>query len=112
NNKSVPIQTEHAQRELWNYHQPKTSRLRNKGSRTADLAGLYYHTTTVDQAREGATRVDIGYHYVSTNCGPVDTVWVDDALPAGAQPPSGGGDACRCYDADNNGVPDYNRHTT
>ena len=59
-----------APRALGDYYQPTTSRLRNKGSRTADLAGLYYHTTTVDQAREGATRVDIGYHYVSTNCGP------------------------------------------
>src|SRR5439155_12992138 len=66
------------------YYQSSTSPLRNAGSRTADLAGLYHHTTTTDQAREAATQVDIGYHYVSTNCGPFDAVWVDDTVPAGA----------------------------
>jgi RHS repeat-associated protein len=69
---------------LGGYYQPNTSPLRNAGSRTADLAGLYHYTTTTNQVREAATQVDIGYHYVATNCGPVDTVWVDDAVPAGA----------------------------
>src|SRR6266511_644091 len=69
---------------LGRYYQSTASALRNMGSRNADLAGLYYYTTTTDQAREGATPVDIGYHYASTNCGAIDTIWVDDAVPAGA----------------------------
>jgi RHS repeat-associated protein len=70
-----------------------TSTLKNRGSRPADAAGLYYHTTTTDQAREGTSQVDIGYHYVSTNCGPADTVWVDDAVPTGAAQNADGGDS-------------------
>ena len=69
---------------LGSYYQSTASPLRNMGSRSAESAGLIYYTTTTDQAREGDTLVDIGYHYVATNCGPIDTVWVDDALPEGA----------------------------
>ena len=38
----------------------------NAGSRTAAAAGLYHHTTQADQAKEGATQVDIGLHYPAT----------------------------------------------
>jgi hypothetical protein len=69
---------------LGGYYQSTSSPLRNAGSRTAELAGLYHHTTTTNQVREAATQVDIGYHYVSTNCDPD-----------------------LCYDTDSNGTPDY-----
>ena len=72
--------------------------LRNVGSRTADLAGLYHHTTRVDQMKEGVespAQVDIGFHYVATtgsgSTTPVDTDadtlpdYLEDANGSGAQ---------------------------
>ncbi len=41
--------------------------LLNRGSRTADLAGLYHFTTTINQVKEANSVVDIGYHYVAAN---------------------------------------------
>ncbi|MHB1309084.1 MAG: hypothetical protein ACYC23_18555, partial [Limisphaerales bacterium] len=51
-----------------------TPTLVNAGSRTAGAAGLYHYTTQVNQAKEGNTQVDIGFHYVAF-CGgtPCDT---------------------------------------
>jgi hypothetical protein len=37
------------------------------GSRSAAAAGLYHFSTRVDQQKEGASAVDIGYHYVARN---------------------------------------------
>ncbi len=37
----------------------------NAGSRLASAAGLYHYTTSVGQAKEGASKVDIGLHYVA-----------------------------------------------
>ncbi len=39
--------------------------LYDAGSRTANNAGLYHHTTRLDQDKEGTSIVDIGYHYVA-----------------------------------------------
>jgi hypothetical protein len=39
----------------------------DRGSRTADQAGLYHYTTTANQAKEAGSRVDLGYHYVAVN---------------------------------------------
>ena len=60
---------------LGNYYQPTNSPLINKGSRTADLAGLYHYTTQVSQVKETNSIVDIGYHYVALDLTgvPVDT---------------------------------------
>jgi hypothetical protein len=49
------------------------SRLLNAGSRLATDAGLCHYTTTTDQAKDGWSTVDLGYHYVSLN-GPTDRV--------------------------------------
>jgi hypothetical protein len=40
------------------------STLIDAGSRLATDAGLFYFTTTTNQVEEGATTVDIGFHYV------------------------------------------------
>lgn len=51
-----------------------TPTLINVGSRTAPAAGLFHHTVQPDQAKEGNTPVDIGFHYVAldTTGKPVD----------------------------------------
>lgn len=41
--------------------------LRDSGSRTANEAGLCYHTTQTANVAEGDTPVDIGFHYVAVN---------------------------------------------
>jgi hypothetical protein len=43
------------------------AQLVDAGSRDADVAGLYHFTSTVDQAPEADSVVDIGYHYVVTD---------------------------------------------
>jgi len=68
---------------LGNYYQPTNSPLIDKGSRTADLAGLYHYTTQVNQLQETNSIVDIGYHYVAVD---------------------GSGNP---FDSDGDGVPDY-----
>jgi hypothetical protein len=73
---------------LGNYYYPTNdgllSRLIDAGSRYASDAGLYHFTTTTNQVKEGATKVDIGFHYVAID-------------PTTGQP----------YDTDGDGVPDY-----
>lgn len=52
---------------LGRHYLPAGSILLNNGSRNATAAGLYHHTTLVDQTRETNSVVDIGYHYVAVN---------------------------------------------
>jgi hypothetical protein len=52
---------------LGNYYQSTNTLLKDKGSRTADLAGLYHFTTQTNQIRETNSIVDISYHYVALN---------------------------------------------
>ncbi|RME92894.1 MAG: hypothetical protein D6766_09205, partial [Verrucomicrobia bacterium] len=50
--------------------------LRDQGSRTAAEAGLYHHTTQVNQAVEGDSTVDVGFHYIAvdiTSGAPLDS---------------------------------------
>lgn len=65
----------YAEGPLGRFYQPAGSALTDAGSRTAAAAGLYHHTTTVDQAKDGpTTKVDIGFHYIALADGqPVDT---------------------------------------
>src|SRR5438132_11500163 len=60
---------------LGNYYLPTNSIFIDKGSVTnAGLAGLYHFTTTTNQVKDGATRLDIGFHVVAvTNGVPIDT---------------------------------------
>ncbi len=66
-----------------NFYLSTNSALINRGSQTADEAGLYHFTTQTNEVREAATQIDIGYHYVATACRPIDVVWVDDSIPLG-----------------------------
>ena len=56
------------------YYLPTNSPLIDKGSSSANLLGLYHFTTQTNQAIEGDSTVDIGYHYVATdgNGNPLD----------------------------------------
>lgn len=66
---------------LGRFYLPTNSALLNAGSVTnARLAGLYHHTTLTNQVKDGATPLDIGFHYVAlTNNLAVDTD--GDGLP-------------------------------
>jgi RHS repeat-associated protein len=59
---------------LGDWYQSSTN-LVDRGSRTADLVGLYHHTTRTNQVKEAATAVDIGFHYIAVNSAgnPIDT---------------------------------------
>ena len=50
---------------LGRYYLPVGSTLINAGSQTAAASGLYHFTTTTDQAKEAATTVDIGLHWLA-----------------------------------------------
>jgi len=50
-----------------NFYQSTNSPLINAGSTTADQVGLFHFTTQTNQAPEGTSIVDIGYHYVATD---------------------------------------------
>lgn len=55
-------------------HYYTTGALRDRGSRTASVAGLYHHTTHPSQAKELDTLVDLGFHYIATTNGiPIDS---------------------------------------
>jgi len=60
---------------LGSFYLPTNSTLINVGSCYATNAALYHFTTTTNQAKEAASIVDIGYHYVATdgNGNPIDT---------------------------------------
>jgi hypothetical protein len=60
------------------------STLIDAGSRWATNAGLYHFCTTTNQVKEGATKVDIGCHFVAID-------------PSTGLP----------YDFDRDGIPDY-----
>ena len=62
------------------WYQSSTN-LIDKGSRTADQAGLYHYTTQTSQAKETNSVVDIGFHYVAAdgNGNPLD--YDGDGLP-------------------------------
>jgi hypothetical protein len=63
----------------------------DKGSRTADLAGLYHYTTQLSEVIESNSVVDIGLHYVAAdgNGYPLDTN--GDGIPDYLEDPNGNG---------------------
>jgi hypothetical protein len=73
---------------LGDYYQLETSPLVNAGSRSTADAGLYHYTTQIPQTKEADSTVDIGFHYVALEATLTETVWVEDAIPAGAVPMS------------------------
>ena len=60
---------------LGSYYLPSDSPLIDAGSANANLLGLFEFTTQTNQAVEGFSTVDIGYHYVATDAtgNPKDT---------------------------------------
>ncbi len=78
----TPTTFNYATNTLGRWYQSSTNFI-NKGSRTADLAGLYHYTTQTNQVKETNSVVDIGFHYVAVNA---------SGLP---------------YDFDGDGIPDY-----
>ena len=74
--------------------QPSLACLRGAGSRSADLAGLYHHSTTTDNVKEQAGPVDIGFHYAamdSTQNGLVGYWRLDETSGTTAADSSGNG---------------------
>ncbi|HSY19510.1 MAG TPA: hypothetical protein VK815_14305 [Candidatus Acidoferrales bacterium] len=69
---------------LGNYYLPPDSPLIDAGSAPADQLGFYQFTTQTNQAKEGVSYMDIGYHFVAID-------------PTTGQP----------YATYTNGVPDY-----
>ena len=68
---------------LGDWYIPTNCPIRNAGSTTANLLGLYHFTTTTNQVKETNSVVDIGFHYAATDL---------DGLP---------------LDNDSDGTPDY-----
>jgi hypothetical protein len=63
---------------LGNYYLPTNgvaTNLFNAGSTNAHLLGFYHYTTTTNQAKEGTSWLDIGFHYIAVNASgqPIDT---------------------------------------
>jgi len=71
------------------YYQPTNSVLIDAGSCNATNVGLYHFTATIDQAKEGNSTTDIGFHYV--------------ALDGSGLPIDGDGDGLPDYLEDKNG---------
>ena len=52
---------------LGGYYLPAGSALINAGSQSAAASALFHYTTTTDQAKEAASTVDIGLHWLALN---------------------------------------------
>jgi hypothetical protein len=76
---------------LGNYYLPTNSLLIDKGSRTADLAGLYHFTTQTDQTKETTSTVDIGYHYVALDGNGKPDDYDSDGIPDYLEDANGNG---------------------
>jgi hypothetical protein len=74
--------------------------LRDAGSRSAADAGLYHHTARADAGPEGASPVDLGFHYVATGPDPAGLVgqWrLDEGAGSTAADSSGLGHTLTLY---------------
>jgi hypothetical protein len=78
------------------FYLPSDSRLKNSGSTTADIPGLFHFTTQTNQEKELSSQVDRSYHYVAVDGGgnPFDANAND--LPDYLDP-----------DSDSDGLPDW-----
>lgn len=99
------------------YYYPSTggnlSELIDAGTGTAPDLGLYHFTTRPDQAKEGSSSLDIGFHYVALTSGSVPFDFDGDGLPDYLEDSAGdgyfiGGDLAdyRNIDSDGDGLPD------
>ena len=52
---------------MGDHYLPSDSPYRGAGSTTADQVGLYWYTTQTNQVPQGASQVDLGYHYRATD---------------------------------------------
>jgi hypothetical protein len=98
---------------LGGYYQLDTSPLKDAGSRSAAEAGLYHFTTSTSQAKEGASQVDIGLHWVAINTSSGLSVDTDgDGIPDFLEDANGNGlvEAAECsmllVDTDGDGLTD------
>lgn len=66
------------------YYLPTNSPFIDAGSVLASEAGLYHHTTQVEQRKEAGSTNDLSFHYVAVTSSVPETVWVDDLYPAGS----------------------------
>ncbi len=73
------------------YYQATNSPLINRGSRTANLAGLYHYTAEINQIPDGTNVVTIGYHYVATDTNGVPLDSNGDGIPDYLEDPLGNG---------------------
>ena len=71
---------------LGRHYLPTNSALIHAGNTSATNLGLFHFTTGVDQRKAGSNLATIGYHGVALGDPATGTAWVDDGLPAGAQP--------------------------
>ncbi|MEI6782130.1 MAG: hypothetical protein WCQ21_14555 [Verrucomicrobiota bacterium] len=65
--------------------------LLNAGSTWATNAALYHFTTTVNQVKEGATKVDIGFHYLSVDASGMPQDYDGDNVPDYLEDANGNG---------------------
>jgi hypothetical protein len=77
---------------LGKFYYPTNTALINAGSLTnAGLRGLYHYTTTTNQVKDAATRLDIGYHYVATDSSGVPLDSDGDGTPDYIEDANGNG---------------------
>ena len=73
------------------HYLPPSSPYIDAGNTTADTLGLYDFTTQTNQAIEGISTIDLGYHYpaVDGSGNPLDTYWI--GIPDYQADPNGNG---------------------
>ena len=74
-----------------NFYQSVSSPLIDAGSTSATNVGLYHFTTQTNQTVEGASVVDIGYHYVATDPNGVPLDSNSDGIPDYLEDANGNG---------------------
>ena len=74
---------------LGDFYQSPIGPLINAGNASASLLGLYQFTTQTNQAKDGSTMVDIGYHYVALDTNGYPLASSGDGIPDYIEDPAG-----------------------